>query len=75
MPLFVSRFILQPLLREAVTLFSAPAVNNLLLSQYYYALFFKTAVGGLGSTVTSLQLGSLIQWQKRLRASETGGED
>lgn len=72
MPLFISRFLLQPLVREAVILFSAPAVNYLLLSQYYYPLFFKQRSG---STVTSLQLSSLIQWQKRLRASETGGED
>lgn len=48
MPLFISRFLLQPLFREAVILFSAPAVNYLLLSQYYYALFFKTAVGEHG---------------------------
>lgn len=48
MPLFVSRFLLQPLLREAVILFSTPAVNYLLLSQYYYALFSLNSGWGAG---------------------------
>lgn len=48
MPLFIPRLLLQPLFREAVILFSAPAVIYLLLSQYYYALFKKNSGWGAG---------------------------